>query len=149
VGVADATATLLFDGLKMLRKTAVLAMFPDAAVTVPDTENVPAPETELGTTLMVTESEAATAFDGTSRIRASRIDTVVANQVALFIKLCCRILLYLRCRAVIQSAPRCGGMGTAGLEPAIYRCLGPLHCHIIHVAVSVWCFALEPVAMPV
>jgi len=39
-------------------------------------------------------------------------------------------------------------MGTAGLEPAIYRCLGPLHCHIIHVSVSARCFALEPVAMP-
>jgi hypothetical protein len=52
------------EGLATRMKTAVLATLPDAAVTVPDTVNVPEPVTELGATLTVTESVAASAANG-------------------------------------------------------------------------------------
>jgi hypothetical protein len=83
--VADATATLEFDGLNTLMKTAVLATLPEAAVTVPLTVNVPAPVTEIGVTLTVTKSEAADVLRGTRTRSATRSGMATTVQEALFI----------------------------------------------------------------
>jgi hypothetical protein len=64
---ADPTATFVFEGLVTWMNTALFATLPDPAVTFPDTVNVPAPVTELGETMTVTESDAATVVNGTSK----------------------------------------------------------------------------------
>jgi hypothetical protein len=59
-------------------KTAELATFPDAAVTVPETSYVPEPVTVVGETVTVTASEAATAASGATRRNARSRDAQTA-----------------------------------------------------------------------
>ena len=73
---ADRTATLEFDGFDTSMKAAVPATLPVAAVTVPETVNVPEPLTELGATLTVTESVWANTIIGDASTSVIAIEAI-------------------------------------------------------------------------
>lgn len=76
------TATFDLEGFATWMKTAVPATFPDAAVTLPETSNVPEPVTVATEILIVTESEAADAASGATMRNARSNDTLKAVLMA-------------------------------------------------------------------
>ncbi|MDV3244271.1 MAG: hypothetical protein LYZ66_03730 [Nitrososphaerales archaeon] len=68
-----------------MTKTAVLTTFPDAAVTLPETLNLPEPVTVVGEIVTVTESEAAVAPSGTTTMNARSSDAQKAVLMALIV----------------------------------------------------------------
>ncbi|MDV3277822.1 MAG: hypothetical protein LYZ69_05070 [Nitrososphaerales archaeon] len=79
------TVAVLPLGLATLMNTAVLATLPDAAVTLPETVNMPAPVTVVGETATVTTSEAAVAASGVMKSNARSSDAQKTVLMALII----------------------------------------------------------------